>query len=153
MDKRKYSEADKKAFRTYADAHAPRSALGKDCLFAFLSGGTICTLGQYVGDIAKKYGVSQENVKSVIPVFLIFLSCLLTATGVYDKLATVCKAGVLVPITGFANGVCASAIDAKSEGLILGVGAKLFTIAGPVLVYSSVFSALYGVYYWLTLRG
>lgn len=148
MDKRKFNEADKKAFRSYAESHAPSSALGKDMFFAFLSGGLICMLGQAIGDAAKMLGVNEENVKSVIPVALIFLSCLLTAIGVYDKLASVCKAGTLVPITGFANAVCSPAIDAKSEGFVLGVGAKMFTIAGPVIVYGSVISVLWGIIYF-----
>ena len=139
MDKRKFNEADKKAFRAYAESHAPSSALGKDMFFAFLSGGLICMLGQAIGDAAKMLGVNEENVKSVIPVALIFLSCLL---------ASVCKAGTLVPITGFANAVCSPAIDAKSEGFVLGVGAKMFTIAGPVIVYGSVISVLWGIIYF-----
>ena len=123
MDKRKFNESEKKQFRAYAESHAPSSALGKDMCFAFLSGGLICVIGQAVGDMAKKLGVNEENVKSVIPAALIFLSCLLTACGIYDKIAAVCKAGTLVPITGFANAVCSPAIDANSEGFVLGVGA------------------------------
>lgn len=148
MDKRKYSEADKKAYRAYAERHAPRSALGKDCANAFVSGGAICVIGQAIGDAARSFGINEGNVKSVIPVCLIFLSCLLTALGVYDKLASVCKAGTLVPITGFANAVCSPAIDAKSEGFVLGVGAKMFSIAGSVIVYGSVVSALWGFVYF-----
>ena len=148
MDKRKFNENDKKAFRKYADAHAPSSALGKDCLIAFFVGGLICLIGQGVSDLSKKIGVNEENVKSVVPVVLIFLSCLLTGLGVYDRIAKYAKAGTLVPITGFANAVCSSAIDAKSEGFIFGVGAKLFTIAGPVIVYGSVVSVLCGIIYF-----
>lgn len=148
MDKRKFNEAEKKKFRAYAESHAPSSALGKDMCFAFLSGGLICVIGQAIGDIAKKLGVNEENVKSVIPAALIFLSCLLTACGIYDKIAAVCKAGTLVPITGFANAVCSPAIDAKSEGFVLGVGAKMFTIAGPVIVYGSVVSVIWGIVYF-----
>lgn len=149
MDKRKFNEQDKKAFRKYADAHAQKSNLPVDCLFAFIVGGIICVIGQGVGDIAKSLGVSEENVKSVIPVALIFLSCTFTSFGVYDKLAKFAKAGTLVPITGFANAVCSPAIDSKSEGLVLGVGAKMFTIAGPVIVYGSVCSVIWGIIYFL----
>ncbi len=148
MDKRKFNESEKKAFRAYAEKHAPRSTLGKDCIFAFIIGGLFCVLGQAVGDLATNMGVSEENVKSVIPVSLIFLSCVLTSLGVYDKLAKHAKAGTLVPITGFANAVCSCAIDSKSEGFILGVGAKMFTIAGPVIVYGSTASVIWGVIYY-----
>ncbi len=150
MDKRQYSEKEKKAFRAYADRHAPSSALGKDCVGAFVGGGVICCIGQALSDAAKGLGVSPENVKTVVPVGLIFLSCLLTALGVYDKIAKFAKAGTLVPITGFANAVCSCAVDAKSEGYVLGVGAKMFTIAGPVIVYGSIASVVWGaVYYFL----
>ena len=101
----------------------------------------------YKIELGSKYDLN-ENVKSVIPVALIFLSCLLTACGIYDKIAAVCKAGTLVPITGFANAVCSPAIDAKSEGFVLGVGAKMFTIAGPVIVYGSVVSVIWGIVYF-----
>ncbi len=149
MDKRKFNEQDKKAFRKFADLHAQKSNLPVDCFWAFIVGGIICVIGQGVGDIAKKLGVSEENVKSVIPVALILLSCILTSLGVYDKLAKFAKAGTLVPITGFANAVCSPAIDSRSEGFILGVGAKMFTIAGPVIVYGSVSSVIWGIIYFL----
>lgn len=148
MDKRNFSEKEKKEFRKYADAHAPSSALGKDCILAFLVGGVICVIGQGIGDLAKNSGVNEENVKSVIPVALIFLSCLLTGLGIYDKIAKYAKAGTLVPITGFANAVCSPAIDSKSEGFVLGVAAKMFTIAGPVIVYGSVVSVIWGIIYF-----
>ena len=148
MDKRKFNESEKKAYRKYADSHAPASSLGKDCVLAFLAGGILCVLGQGIGDLAKSMGVNEENAKSVIPVALILLSCFLTGIGVYDKLAKHCKAGTLVPITGFANAVCSPAIDSKSEGFVLGVGAKMFTIAGPVIVYGSVVSVLWGIIYF-----
>lgn len=148
MDKRKFNEAEKEAFRKFAETHAPKSKLLKDCIFAFIVGGIICVIGQGIGDIAKKFGVNEENVKSVIPVALIFISCLLTGFGIYDKIAFFAKAGTLVPITGFANAVCSPAIDSKSEGFILGVGAKMFTIAGPVIVYGIVVSVLWGIIYF-----
>lgn len=152
MDKRKFNESEKKQFRAYAERHAPSSALGKDLCFAFVSGGLICVIGQACGDFAQRLGINEENVKSLIPVTLIFLSCLLTAIGVYDKIASLCKAGTLVPITGFANAVCSPAIDAKSEGFVLGVGAKMFTIAGPVIVYGSVVSVIWGIIYFFMNR-
>lgn len=149
MDKRNFSESEKKAFREFADAHAPKSAVLKDCILAFLFGGTVCVIGQAVGDFAESHGVSEENVKSLIPVLLIFLSCVLTSLGIFDKIAKYAKAGVLVPITGFANAVCSCAMDASSEGFILGVGAKMFVIAGPVIVYGTASSAVWGIIYYL----
>ena len=150
MDKRKFNENDKNAFRKYADKHAPKSTLFKDCIISFIVGGLICVIGQAIGDFSKWLGASTENVKSIIPVALVFLSCIFTGFGLYDKLAKYAKAGTLVPITGFANAVCSSAIDAKSEGFIFGVGAKLFTIAGPVIVYGSITSVIWGIIYYFT---
>lgn len=152
MDKRKFNENEKSDFRKYAEKHAPSSTLGKDCIFAFIVGGIICVIGQGIGDIAKHFGVSEENVKSVIPVSLIFLSCLLTGFGVYDKIAKFAKAGTLVPITGFANAVCSPAIDSKSEGFVLGVGSKMFIIAGPVIVYGSAASVIWGIIYCFFIK-
>ena len=150
MDKRILNEKEKKKYRKFAEAHAPSSSLVKDCIMAFISGGTVCVIGQGIGDISKKLGVSDDNVKAVIPVCLIFIACMLTGLGVFDKLASKAKCGLLVPITGFANAVCSSAIDAKSEGFVLGVGAKMLTIAGPVLVYGTSASVIYGIYYYLS---
>ena len=98
-----------------------------------------------MGDISKAFGVSEENVKAVIPVSLIFIACVLTGFGVFDKIACKAKAGLLVPITGFSNAVCSSALDAKSEGFVFGIGAKMFAIAGPVIVYGTVASVIYGI--------
>lgn len=149
MDKRKFTEKEKNEYRKFAENHAPKSKLFKDTVFSFIFGGIICVVGEIVKSISLNFGVSEENSKIVVPVVLIFLSCLLTGLGVYDKLAKIAKAGTLVPITGFANAVCSSAVDAKSEGFILGVGAKMFEIAGPVIVYGSITSAVYGVIYYI----
>ncbi len=150
MDKRIFNESQKKAYRKFADTHAPSSNLAKDCVLAFISGGVICVAGQLMGDIAKTFGVSEENVKAVIPVSLIFVACVLTGFGVFDKIACKSKAGLLVPITGFSNAVCSSAIDAKSEGFVFGIGAKMFAIAGPVIVYGTVASVIYGIFYYIS---
>ena len=149
MDKRKFNENEKKEFRKYADLHAPKSSTAKDCLFSFMCGGFICILGQAIHDLSLNFGISEENTKALVPVCLIFIACLLTGIGVFDKIASVAKAGTLVPITGFANAVCSSAIDAKSEGFILGTGSKMFVIAGPVIVYGTLASVVYGVIYWV----
>ncbi len=150
MDKRILNESGKKAYRKYAQHHAPSSSLAKDSAFAFIFGGSICVLGQLIGDTALYFGVSEENVKAVIPVSLIFIACIVTGFGIFDSIAAKVKAGTLVPITGFANAVCSCAIDAKSEGFIFGVASKMFNIAGPVIVYGTVASVIYGIIYYIT---
>ncbi len=141
---------DKKTYRKFADAHAPHSPMGKNCLFAFLIGGAICTVGQglrslYLGPC----GLDSKSAGTLTSVTLIFFAVLLTGLGVFDKIAKVAGAGTLVPITGFANAVVSPAIDSHAEGLILGVGAKIFTVAGPVLLYGTLAGAVYGVIYWV----
>ena len=150
MAKRKFTEREKEAFRKFAEAHAPKSNLPKDCLMAFLFGGIICVIGQAINDIYSKAGAGKESVKILVPVTLVLISCILTGFGIYEKIASKAGAGTLVPITGFANSVCACAIDGKPEGLIKGVGSGMFAIAGPVIVYGVSASVLYGVIYWVT---
>ena len=137
------------AYQKYVKAHAKRSPLGKDCLFAFLIGGAICAFAEFLFHIYMWLGVSEEITKTLVPVTLIFLAGLLTGLGVFDDIAKVAGAGTLVPITGFSNAMCAPAIDDKSEGLIMGLGAKLFTIAGPVIVYGTLTSIAYGIVYFI----
>ena len=149
MGKRKFNEEEKKAFRRFADAHAPKSSHLKDGVLSFVIGGAICVLGQAISDGYTALGASEDTLKVLVPVTLIFLSCLFTGLGWYEKLASRAGGGTLVPITGFANSVCACAIDARPEGFILGVGAKMFTIAGPVIVYGSAASVVWGVIYYL----
>lgn len=150
MYKHKYNENDKKNFKKYAEKFAPKSNLLKDCVFAFVTGGTICVIGQGIGDIGKMLGVNEENVKILIPCSLIVLSCILTGLGIYQKIAKYAGAGTLVPITGFANAVSSISIDSKAEGLILGVGANMFKIAGPVIVYGTLTSVVIGIVYYIT---
>ena len=121
----------------------------KDCACAFLVGGLISALAEA---LTRGYGllnISEENVKTLVPVTLIFFAALLTGLGVFDDIAKFAGAGTLVPITGFANAVASPAIDTKSEGLVMGVGAQMFTIAGPVIVYGVLTSVSYGFLYWL----
>ncbi len=139
---------DKKTYRKFADAHAPRSPMGKNCLFAFLVGGAICTLGQALRDIFLQLcHLSEKDAGTLTSVTLIFLAVVLTGLGIFDRIAKVAGAGTLVPITGFANAVVSPAIDSHAEGLILGVGAKIFTVAGPVLLYGTLAGSIYGVIY------
>ena len=137
---------DKKQYKRYATAHAPRSPLIRDCLRAFFVGGIICALGQLFCNLYKKIpSIDEESASLLCSVTLIFLAVLLTALGVFDKIAKLAGAGTLVPITGFANAVVSPAIDFKSENWCNGVGAKMFTIAGPVIVYGVTASVIYGI--------
>lgn len=140
---------DSQNYKKYAKERAKKSPLAKDCLMAFLIGGAICTLGQVFMIIYEAVGVSEDIIKSLVPVTLVFLAALFTGIGIFDDLAKVAGAGTLVPITGFANAVVSPAIDNKSEGFIMGVGAKMFVIAGPVIVYGIISSVLYGVIYYI----
>ncbi len=142
-------DMDDKTYKKYAEKRAAKSNLGADCAKAFFVGGLICCIGQAAGDIYKALGISEENVKALIPVTLIFLAALLTGLNVFDKLAKFAGAGTLVPITGFANAVVSPALDTKAEGFILGVGAKIFTIAGPVILYGTLASVVYGVIFYI----
>jgi stage V sporulation protein AC len=141
---------DKKQYEKYAKARAPKSAIIKNCLKAFLFGGAICTISEGIYNIyASLLSLSDEGSRTLACVTLIFVAVLLTALGVFDKIAKHAGAGTLVPITGFANAVASPAIDSKAEGLVLGVGAKIFTVAGPVLLYATLAGAVWGVVYWL----
>ena len=129
---------------------APKSPMWKDCLWAFLVGGLICTIGQMIMNGYLKLGLDEETAGTAMSMTLVAISALLTGFSVYDDIAKHAGAGTLVPITGFANAVAAPAIEFKTEGFILGVGAKMFTIAGPVIVYGVSASVLYGIIYWIT---
>ena len=140
---------NKQTYKRFSDAHAPHSPLLKNCICAFLVGGTICTLAQGLRDIyGHLCGMEKEDAATLTSVSLIFLAVVLTAVGVFDRIAKHAGAGTLVPITGFANAVVSPAIDSHAEGLLLGVGAKIFTVAGPVLLYGTLAGAIYGVLYW-----
>ena len=118
---------------------------GRNMLFAFLVGGFICTIGQLLHDLYTKAGLNELEVKAAVPVTLIAASIVLTGLGIYDKIAKHAGAGTIVPITGFANAVVSPAMEFKSEGQILGVGAKMFIMAGPVLVFGISSAVIYGL--------
>ena len=132
-------------YKALVAAHAQKSPMGKDCLLAFLVGGGICVLGQLLLDLYTGLGLTKDAAGTAVSVTLIGLSALLTALGVYDKLAKHAGAGTLVPITGFANAVSSAAIEFRSEGLVTGLAANLFRIAGPVIVYGAAASVVYGL--------
>ena len=128
---------------------SPPSPLGKDCLLAFLVGGAICCLGQVFLNWYSSLGLDKDMAGTAASMSLVALSALFTGLSLYDDLAKHAGAGTLVPITGFANSIAAPAVEFKTEGFVLGVGAKMFTIAGPVLVYGTAASVVYGFIYWL----
>ncbi len=131
-------------YNAYVRRMSPRSKLGRDMLRAFFVGGAICLLGQALLELYAYLGAPEEDAAAWCSITLIFLSALATGLGVYDELARFAGAGTLVPITGFANGVAAPAIEFKTEGWITGLAVKMFSIAGPVLVYGGAASAVYG---------
>ena len=140
-------------YKTMQDQTAPRSKSWKNIPLAFLIGGLICTVGQGLLNLYKKAGLTAEDAGSAVSMTLIFAAALLTGLGLFDKLAKRAGAGTLVPITGFANAMVSPALEFKSEGFITGTGAKLFTVAGPVLVFGISASILYGILLVLFFRG
>ena len=139
-------------YKQFAEMRAKRSPIVKNCIKAFLVGGIICVIGQGFHDLYGYFGVSEETVKLLVPVTIIACTAFLTGIGVFDSIAKHAGAGTLVPITGFANSVVAPAIDNKAEGWILGLGAKIFIISGPVILYGTVAGVVYGgIYYFLGL--
>jgi stage V sporulation protein AC len=125
--------------------HAQPSPMGKNLLWAFLVGGTICAVGQGLSNLYQHWGLNQEQAGTGVSVTLIFAAALLTGLGWFDKLAKHAGAGTLVPITGFANAMVSPALEFKSEGLVTGTAAKLFVVAGPVLVFGISASVIYGM--------
>ncbi len=137
-------------YKRFADDVAPPTPIFKNCVLAFLTGGLICAIGQGLQTLYFQYVVpSKEDAGLLCSVTLIFIAVLLTGIGIFDDIAKFAGAGTLVPITGFANSVASPAIDSRSEGLVLGIGAKIFTVAGPVILYGTLAGVIYGVIYWL----
>ncbi|MDE7390785.1 MAG: stage V sporulation protein AC, partial [Lachnospiraceae bacterium] len=131
------------------DKKSPNSKTVKNCICAFIIGGIICTIGQALTNLYMKFGMVESNARIWTSISLVFLGVLLTALKLYDKIAKHAGAGTLVPITGFANSVASPAIEFKSEGFILGLGAKMFIIAGPVIVYGTLAGFIYGLIVWI----
>lgn len=138
-----------KEYEQYVQSKAKKSPIWKDTLLAFLIGGAICTLGQLIQNGWMALGLEQQDAGSATSCCLVFLSILLTGLNLYHKLARFGGAGTLVPITGFANAVASPAIDFRAEGLITGSAVKMFTVAGPVIVYGTLASVIYGVFLML----
>jgi len=139
-----------KEYDSLVSSMVPKSPIVKDCIKAFLIGGLICTIGQLFMNIYLGLGMNETNAGTATSITLVALSALLTGLSLYDDIAKHAGAGTLVPITGFANAVAAPAVEFKTEGMILGTAAKMFTIAGPVIVYGVSASVVYGLIYWAT---
>lgn len=132
-------------YRRYAGKHAPRSHVWENCLGAFVGGGLICCLGQLLLRFYGSLDLGEQEAATAASITLVFLGAALTGFGVYDDLARLAGAGTLVPITGFANSVAAPALEFKTEGLVTGTAAKMFVIAGPVIVFGIGSSVIYGL--------
>ena len=138
-----------KEYKKLVDEISPKSPMGKDCLNAFLVGGIICTIGQFFINYYTKLGLDKDAAGTAASITLVLISAVLTGLSLYDNIAKFAGAGTLVPITGFANAIAAPAVEFKTEGMVLGVGGKMFQIAGPVIVYGVSASVVYGLIYWV----
>jgi len=138
-----------KEYQSYVEKMTPNSKTGRNVLRAFLVGGLICVVGQFISNVLKMKGYGQEQVSSIVSLIMIFLGALLTGLNIYDDLGRYAGAGSIVPITGFANSIVSPAMEFKSEGYVMGVGARMFVIAGPVLVYGISTSIVAGIIYFL----
>lgn len=139
-----------KEYEKMVQAISPKSPMWKDCFYAFWIGGLICVLGQLAMNGYLALNMEKADASAATSMSLVVVAALLTGLSIYDDIAKIAGAGTLVPITGFSNAVSAPAIEFKTEGFILGVGAKMFTIAGPVIVYGVSASVVYGLIYWIT---
>ncbi len=140
---------NQQAYGKYVKRRAARSPVLRNCAAAFWVGGSIAVIGQLLLYLYRYLGLMLDTAGTLVSVTLVFFAALLTGIGIFDKIGRYAGAGTLVPITGFANAVVSPAVDTKSEGLVLGVGAKIFTVAGPVLLFGILSGAIYGVIYWV----
>lgn len=136
---------NKKDYQKYVEKKVPKPTYNRNMLLAFIVGGLICTIGQFLTNMLEKYGFDEKGVGAGTAITLVFLGALLTGLGVYDKIGKYGGAGAAVPITGFANSIVSPAMEFKREGFIFGVAAKMFVIAGPVLVYGIGSSIIVGI--------
>ncbi|MGE5630993.1 MAG: stage V sporulation protein AC [Caulobacteraceae bacterium] len=138
-----------KQYEKYIKDKMPKPNTLKNCIWAFIVGGLICDVAQLITNVAKSYGYNQEAVSAITATTMVFLGAFLTGLGVYDLIGKKAGAGSIVPITGFANSIVSPAMEFKREGFVFGVGAKMFIVAGPVLVYGISTSILVGILYYL----
>ena len=137
----------KKEYQNYVDKKSPNSPILKNCFNAFWVGGLICSIGQIIMDICQSRGLSQEISGTIVSILLIGISAFLTGLNIFNKIGKFAGAGSLIPITGFANSIVSPAMEYKSEGYVMGVGGKMFTVAGPVLVFGISASIIVGLIY------
>ena len=137
----------KEEYQEYVDQKSPNSPILKNCFNAFWVGGLICSIGQIIFEICKTRGIEDQISYTIVSILLIFISAFLTSLNIFNKIGKFAGAGSLVPITGFANSIVSPAMEYKSEGYVMGVGAKMFTVAGPVLVYGISSSIIVGIIY------
>lgn len=137
----------KQTYQNYVDQKSPNSPILKNCFWAFIIGGIICTIGQIILNICKERGLDTQTSGTIVSIILIGLAAFLTGLNLFNKLGKIAGAGSLIPITGFANSIVSPAMEYKSEGYVMGVGAKMFTVAGPVLVYGISTSIIVGFVY------
>ena len=140
---------NKEEYSSYVESKVPPSPIGLDCFKAFLVGGLICMFGQIIFELCTLRGISETNSYTLVSITLIFISAFLTSLNIFNRIGKFAGAGSLIPITGFANSIVSPAIEYKSEGYVMGVGAKMFTVAGPVLVYGISTSIIVGMLYML----
>ena len=150
MEKSERQQAIEQAYAKKVKEYTPTHCLSKEMMKAFLTGGVICCIGQGITQMAGNYGLGKEDAATVCTIFLVFFSALLTGFNIYPKIAKFGGAGALVPITGFANSVAAPAIEFQKEGQVFGIGCKIFTICGPVVLYGIFTSWVLGFVYWLS---
>ena len=139
----------KEEYKKWAQEQAPKSPKLKNCVMAFVTGGVICTIGQFILRALLNAGLPKNDASSLTTLFMIFLGAFLTALNVYDEIGRIGGAGAAIPVTGFANSIVSPAMEFKREGYVMGVGARMFLIAGPVLVYGIISSIIAGIIYYL----
>ena len=142
-------EPNESDYNEYVENVTPTSSAPRNCLWAFIVGGIICTIGQLIFNILTRFDVKEDEAYAYVSLILVLASVILTSLNLYKKIAKYGGAGALVPITGFANGVCAPIVEFQTEGEVFGKGVKAFTIAGPVILYGIFTSWLLGLFYWL----
>lgn len=148
MKKQIRKVSKEKEYKEYVNQKVPKPNYIKNCIWAFLVGGLICTIAQIIMNSLKEYGLNKTDANTVTVIIMVFLGAFLTGLGLYDKLGKKAGAGSIVPISGFANSIVSPAMEFKREGYVLGVGAKMFSLAGPVLVYGFGSSVIIGLLYY-----
>ena len=144
------SRMDEEKKKQMIKEHSPHSPVIKNALFAFLIGGLICSFGELIRQLLILLKVDEDTAKLLASLSLIFLGALATALGIFDRIARRAGAGTMLPITGFSNSVVSQALDSQSEGRVLGIGAKIFTVAGPVILFGLVSGVIYGIFYYIS---